>query len=71
MPDIIPPILTGAYLIIIAFFALILALSVYIYVRYGRTPSITITSSVMVIVFFLIAVLTAYASLNNLIALYA
>jgi hypothetical protein len=51
--------------------ALLLALSVYIYVRYGRTPSVTIPSSIMVIVFFVVAVLIAYNTLQNIIQNYA
>ncbi len=59
------------FLVIAFAMALVLALCVYIYIRYGRTPSITIMSSALVVVFFIIAIFAAFSTLQNLISLYA
>jgi hypothetical protein len=59
------------FLVIIGALALLLALASYIYIRYGRTPSITITSSLMVMGIFLLAAIIAFNSLQQVISLYA
>ncbi len=69
--ELISPILNIAFLIIIGAIALLLALCVYIYIRYGRTPSVTITSSILVVVFFIIAAVAAFVTLQNFISYYA
>lgn len=71
MNEFIAPILNIGFLVLAFGLALLLALCVYIYIRYGRTPSITIPSSIMVIVFFIIAIAAAYSTVQKLIDLYA
>jgi hypothetical protein len=55
---------------IVGLFSLLAVLSVYIYVRYGRTRSVTLTSSAVFISLFLIGVGTALVSLQNFISTY-
>lgn len=71
MSEILPLIVNIAFLVLVTGFALVLALCIYIYVRYGRTRGVTIPSSLLVIAFFMMAVITAYASLQNLMSLAA
>ena len=71
MDPLIALIINIVFLVIVGAMGLLLALCIYIYVRYGRTQSITISSSLMVIAIFLIAVTTAYTTLQAIISLYA
>jgi hypothetical protein len=46
-------------------------LSIYIYIRYGRSLSITMGSSAVFVVLFIIGSVSALVSLQNLLGLYA
>ncbi len=71
MNDLIPTVINIVFLIIIGALSLLLALCVYIYVRYGRTPSITITSSIVIVIIFISAVFAALTTTQKIISLYA
>ena len=64
-------ILNIAFLILIGVFTIVSLLAVYVYIRYGRTRTITLVSGAVFIVLYLIGVLAAYAALTNLIDTYA
>lgn len=64
-------ILNLVFLVVIGVFTIVSLLAVYVYIRYGRTLTITLASSAVFLVLYLIAVIAAYTTLQNLIDLYA
>ncbi len=71
MNTLIPSILNIGFLIIAGLISLMAALSVYIYIRYGRARGITVFSSLVFIAVFLLVLTAAYATLQNVIEFYA
>lgn len=59
-----------AFLALIGLLSLIAILAVYIYIRYGRNLSITLTSSAVFIALFVIGAIAALVTLQDLIAAY-
>ncbi len=59
-----------AFFIVIGVFSIVSLLAVYIYIRYGRTLSITLASSAAFAILMLIGFASAFVSLQNLLELY-
>lgn len=66
----ISTVLNIVFLVVTAALGILLALCIYIYVRYGRTRSITIASSIVAAVIFLIGTAAAHSALQAVISLY-
>lgn len=55
-----------AFFIIIGFLGIIALLTAYVFIRYGRTPGITILSSLVFAGVFFLGILSAYLTLQQL-----
>ncbi len=64
--QVIYAIITVAYLGFILITTLISAFSIYIFLRYGKSRTTTLTISVIYAILFIILVSTSYSSLQNL-----
>lgn len=64
--DLINPIATIAFVVIIGFFALVSVLAIYIFIRYGQKKNLTVVISLMFVAVFLLGTISAFASLQNL-----
>lgn len=64
--DLLNPIATIIFVIIIGFFVLVSILAIYIFIRYGQKKTLTVVISLMFVVVFLLGTLSAFASLQNL-----
>jgi hypothetical protein len=64
--QVIYAIITVAYLGFILITTLISAFTIYIFLRYGKSRTTTLTISIIYSILFLILVSTSYSSLQNL-----
>lgn len=55
-----------AFIVLIVFFAIISLLAMYVFIRYGRTRSITILISLIFSALFLLTSVSAYIILTNI-----
>ena len=64
--SLIKPIATIVFLIIIAFFAVISLMAIYVFIRYGRTRSFTTLTSLIFAGVFILGTLAAFISLQRI-----
>ncbi len=57
---------TIVFLVVIGLFAVVSLMAMYVFIRYGRTPGITILTSIIFGGVFLLGTMTAYLSLRNI-----
>lgn len=55
-----------AFFAVIGFFAVISLMTIYVFVKYGRTRSITVTVSTIFAALFVISVLTTFVTIQNI-----
>ena len=64
--SLLKPIVTVLFLVIIIFFAVISLMAIYVFIRYGRTRSLTLMTSLIFAGVFLLGALTAFISLQRI-----
>lgn len=64
--DLIKTVSTLTFFIVIGFFAVISVLAAFVFIRYGRTKSITILISLGFAGLFCLGVLSAFLNLQNI-----
>lgn len=56
----------GVFFVLIGFFAVLSILAAFVFIRYGRTKSITIIISLVFAGLFILGTLTAFLTLQNI-----
>jgi hypothetical protein len=64
--DLIKTVSTITFFVVIGFFAIISMLAAFVFIRYGRTKSITVLMSLGFGGLFILGVLSAYLTLQNI-----
>ncbi len=54
------------FLVVITFFVIVSILAAYVFIRYGRTPGITVLTTLVFVGLFFLGTLSAYLRLLNL-----
>lgn len=54
------------FFVVLGFFAIISLMAMYVFIRYGRTRSITVATSLAFSALFLISAVTAFFTIQNI-----
>lgn len=55
-----------AFFVVIGFFAIISLMAIYVFIRYGRTKSITVATSLVFGTLFIISAVSAFLTIQNI-----
>jgi hypothetical protein len=55
-----------AFFVVIGFFAIVSLMAIYVFIRYGRTKSLTVATSLVFSALFLISAVTAFLTIQEI-----
>lgn len=55
-----------AFFVVIGFFAIVSLMTIYVFIRYGRTRSFTVATSLVFSALFLLSALTAFITIQKI-----